>query len=269
MNQKICYIWPELYNSFIMGTLNCLIIDDEKHCRDSLSQIIAENFSDINLLEICTNPKDGITAISKHDPDLVFLDVEMPGMTGFELLQQLPEVNFEVIFTTAYDKYAVRAIKASALDFLLKPVGKDELSEALVKVRMKLKKTKPLKQLEVLFENIKQVSDPLKKIVVPTLQGFNFIYVQDIIRLEGESNYTTFYFKGGQKLMVSKTLKEFEDMLLDHHFFRVHQSHLINLRFLKNYIKGEGGIAVMEDGSEIDVSRRRKEEFVLALKKIG
>lgn len=251
-----------------MQTLNVLIIDDEKHCRDSLSHIIGESFPEINLVEICTNPKDGIAAISKHEPDLVFLDVEMPGMTGFELLQHLGDIDFEVIFTTAYDKYAVRAIKASALDFLLKPVGTEDLGEALAKLRLKQKKERPLKQLEVLFENIKHVHDPLKKIVVPTLAGFNFIYVQDIVRLEGESNYTTFYFKGNQKLMVSKTLKEFEELLTDHHFFRIHQSHVINLRYLKNYIKGEGGIAVMEDGSEIDVSRRRKDEFINALKKL-
>lgn len=251
-----------------MLTINALIIDDEEHCREALQQLITEDFPEIHLLEVCTNPKDGITAIKKHDPDLVFLDVEMPGMTGFEMLQQLPEINFALIFTTAYDKYAVRAFKASALDFILKPVGKDELSESLLKVKAKIKKENPSQQLEVLYENMKRAADPLKKIIIPTINGFDYVMVQDIIRLESDSNYTTFHFKDKTKLMVAKTLKDYEDLLSDHHFFRVHQSHLVNLRYLKKYIRGEGGIAVMEDGKEVDISRRRKEDFLKALQNL-
>lgn len=248
-----------------MNPLNALIIDDEEHCREALEHLIKDDFPEIRLVEVCTNPKDGITAIIKHDPDLVFLDVEMPGMTGFELLQQLPEINFDLIFSTAYDKYAVRAFKASALDFLLKPVDKDALTASLAKIRAKQKKLSPLKQLEVLYENIKQSHDAFKKIVVPTITGFEYVNVKDIIRLESDSNYTTLFFNNQTKVFVAKTLKDFEEILAEHHFFRVHNSHLINLRFMKRYVRGEGGTAIMEDGKEVEISRRRKEEFLKAL----
>ncbi|MEP7170319.1 MAG: LytTR family DNA-binding domain-containing protein, partial [Bacteroidota bacterium] len=178
------------------------------------------------------------------------------------------EINFALIFSTAYDKYAVRAFKASALDFLLKPVGKDDLSEALSKVRARLKKESPVKQLEVLYENIKYHSNNLKKIIIPTINGFDYVNVEKIIRLESESNYTTFHFNDKTKLMVARTLKDFEELLTGQHFFRCHHSHLINLRYMKKYIRGEGGVAVMEDGKEVDISRRRKEEFLKALQEI-
>lgn len=251
-----------------MPTPHALIIDDEEHCREALQQLIADYFPEVHLTEICSNPQDGIAAIKKHNPDLVFLDVEMPGMTGFELLQQLPEITFALIFSTAYDKYAVRAFKASALDFLLKPVGKEDLTEALSKVRARIKKESPVKQLEVLYENMKYSHDPLKKMVIPTINGFDFVLINEIVRLESDSNYTTFHFKDKTSVMVARTLKDFEELLADHHFFRVHQSHLINLRFLRKYIRGEGGIAVMEDGKEVDISRRRKEDFLKALQKL-
>lgn len=248
-----------------MQPLNALIIDDEEHCREALEQLITDDFPEIHLLEVCSNPKDGIAAIKKHDPDLVFLDVEMPGMSGFELLQQLPEINFDLIFSTAYDKYAVRAFKASALDFLLKPVDKADLTSAISKIRAKQKKESPLKQLDILYENIKNSHDALKKIVIPTISGFEYVNVKDIIRLESDSNYTTLYFSNKTNLLVAKTLKDFEELLAEHHFFRVHNSHLINLRYMKRYLRGEGGTAIMEDGKEVEISRRRKEEFLKAL----
>ncbi len=251
-----------------METINALIIDDEKHCRESLSELIRNKFPEIRLAEICSNPAEGIIAISKLEPDLVFLDVEMPGMTGFEMLKKLPEITFEVIFTTAFDKYAVRAIKASALDFLLKPVTYEDLVEAIAKFRNRFRKEKPYRQLEVLYDNLQQKFDPLKKLAIPSQNGLEIIPVREIIRLEGDSNYTTFHLRNQAKFLVSKTLKGYEELLADQHFFRIHQSHVINLKCVKRYIKGEGGIAVMEDGSELDVSRRRKDEFVKALQHI-
>jgi len=174
-------------------------------------------------------------------------------------------INFEIIFTTAYEKYAIQAIKFSALDYLLKPIGKEDLADAILRMKEKRSIEKSAKKIEALFENIKSQESHSKKIVLPTSNGMELIYLQDIIRLDSNSNYTTFHLKNKQKMMVSKTIKEFEEMLEEVQFFRVHNSHIINLRYVKNYIKGEGGIVRMEDGSEIDVSRRRKEEFLKAL----
>ncbi|MEP7169872.1 MAG: LytTR family DNA-binding domain-containing protein [Bacteroidota bacterium] len=248
--------------------IRTILIDDEQHCRDSLSATLKNHFPEIELLAVCTNVIEGQEAIEKLKPELVFLDVEIPPSTGFDLLQNLSSISFEVIFTTAFDKYAVRAIKASALDFILKPVGKEDLSLALERFKQKKSKNDSQQQMETLFENIRHLKDPLKKIMLPSQNGFEYVNVKDIIRLQADSNYTTFYFTDKRKIVVSKTLKEYEDMLSGKDFFRVHQSHIINTQFIKNYVKGEGGIVVMQDGSEIDVSRRRKEDFLKALESL-
>jgi len=245
--------------------ITAIIVDDEQHCRASLENLIGEFFHDLSVKASCKSPAEGIQAIHEYHPSLVFLDVEMPPSSGFEMLRQFEEINFEIIFTTAYEKYAIQAIKFSALDYLLKPIGKEDLADAILRMKEKRSIEKSAKKIEALFENIKSQESHSKKIVLPTSNGMELIYLQDIIRLDSNSNYTTFHLKNKQKMMVSKTIKEFEEMLEEVQFFRVHNSHIINLRYVKNYIKGEGGIVRMEDGSEIDVSRRRKEEFLKAL----
>lgn len=246
--------------------IKALIIDDEQHCIDRLAHLVATHCTDS--VELCGSFKtvdEGYKAIKAIQPQLVFLDVEIQDKTGFDLLQQLPEINFEVIFTTAYDKYAVQAFKFSALDYLLKPVDADDLQQAMHKLNQKLSQQQLSQKFDVLFHNLKNIQGTSKKICVPVVSGLVFIQVSDILRCESEVNYTTLFLKNKQKLLVAKTLKEFEEMLTEYNFYRVHNSHLINLAYIKNYNKGKGGFVVMEDGTEIEVSTRRKEEFLKKL----
>ncbi|MEO8149740.1 MAG: LytTR family DNA-binding domain-containing protein [Bacteroidia bacterium] len=248
--------------------IRSILVDDEQHCRESLSATLNHNFPEVELLAQCTSIYDGENAIELYKPDLVFLDVELPPYTGFDMLKKIGTISFETIFTTAYDKYAIRAIKASALDFLLKPVDKEELGEALEHFKQKHSKSNSQEKMEVLFENVRQMRDPLRKLMIPTQDGFDLVSVSDIVRLQSDNNYTNFHFADKRKILVSKTLKDFDDMLSGHSFFRVHQSHIINLHYVKNYLKGEGGVVMMQEGTEIDVSRRRKEEFIKSLESL-
>ena len=246
--------------------IRAVLVDDELHCRETLSNMIGNHFNDkVDLLAQCATVEEGVTAIKKLKPQLIFLDVEIGNSTGFKLLEQLDEFNFEVIFTTAHNHYAMQAIKFSALDFLLKPFGVDDMREALGRLEHKINTHDANEQFRILFENLKKMNNPSKKLALPTLNGINFVPVQDIIRCESDVNYTTFYLTNKNKIVVAKTLKEFEEMLDGYNFFRVHNSHLINLSHIKNYVKGEGGIVTMMDDSSVDVSRRRKEEFLKRL----
>lgn len=245
--------------------IKAIIIDDEAHCIRLLKSLLAEYGRDrIELLGSFQTVEQGITAIYNLHPDLIFLDVQMNGQTGFDLLKQIKEINFEVIFTTAYEKYAVQAFKFSAIDYLLKPIDSDDLINALDKVFQKISKDEISLKLEALFHNLKNINGP-KKISVPTLDGLVFLEIMDIIRIQSHSNYTTIYLKDHQKLTVAKTLKEYENLLSDYNFYRVHNSHLINVAHIKKYNKGKGGIILMSDQSEIEVSSRKKEEFLKKL----
>ncbi|HET7118486.1 MAG TPA: LytTR family DNA-binding domain-containing protein [Hanamia sp.] len=245
--------------------IKAIIIDDEAHCIRLLKSLLAEYGRDrIELLGSFQTVEQGITAIYNLHPDLIFLDVQMNGQTGFDLLKQIKEINFEVIFTTAYEKYAVQAFKFSAIDYLLKPIDSDDLINALDKVFQKTSKNEISLKLEALFHNLKNINGP-KKISVPTLDGLVFLEIMDIIRIQSHSNYTTIYLKDHQKLTVAKTLKEYENLLSDYNFYRVHNSHLINVAHIKKYNKGKGGIILMSDQSEIEVSSRKKEEFLKKL----
>lgn len=246
--------------------IRTILVDDEQHCRETLSNMLEKHFSDkVDLLAQCSSVEEGVAAIKRLKPQLIFLDVEIGNSTGFNLLQQLDDFNFEVIFTTAHNHYAMQAIKFSALDFLLKPFGVDDMREALGRLQQKINSTDANEQFKILFENLKKMNNPSKKLALPTLNGINFVPIQEIIRCESDVNYTTFYLTNKNKIVVAKTLKEFEEMLDGYNFFRVHNSHLINLSHIKNYVKGEGGIVTMVDDSSVDVSRRRKEEFLKRL----
>lgn len=248
--------------------IKAIIIDDEEHCIDRLAGLVERYCKEtLELVGSFRTVDDGLKAIRLLQPQLVFLDVQIQNKTGFDLLLEIREKHFEVIFTTAYEKYAVQAFRFSAIDYLLKPVNQEDLVEAVGKLSLKKPADELSRKLETLLDNMEQLKQytPPKKIIVPTIKGFELLPVIDIIRCQSDINYTTIFMKDRQKLVVAKTLKEFEDMLEEYNFFRVHNSHLINLAYVKSYNKGKGGSVLMIDNSEIDVSTRRKNDLLRKL----
>lgn len=244
--------------------IKTIIIDDEPDCCESLSLLLERNCPDINIVAVCYSAQKALHAINEIKPQLVFLDIEMPNMNGFEMLEKLPEINFELIFTTSYDQYAIRAIRFSALDYLLKPIDREELQKAVKKVMNRLQK--PLtQQLEILLQKINHTNSSIQRIALPTMEGLKLVPVDSIISCASEGNYTIFFMKDKQKIVVSRPLKEVEEMLEEHSFFRVHHSYIVNMNEIDRFIKGEGGYLVMSDGSTVDVSRSKKE---MLLKKL-
>jgi two-component system LytT family response regulator len=245
--------------------IRTIIIDDEQHCIDRLSGMLTDHCKkEVLLMDSFSSFDDGIKGIERLQPQLVFLDVQIKDKTGFELLKQVSDLNFDVIFTTAYEKFAVQAFKFSATDFLLKPIVAEDLLAAIQKLNNKLSLTEKAKKFETLFFN---VSESAKRIAIPTVTGFTYLNTSDILRCESDVNYTTIYLKDKTSLMVAKTLKEFEEMLRDFGFFRIHNSHLINIAYIKSYNKGKGGYVTLTDNKQIEVSTRRKDEFLSYLEK--
>ena len=243
--------------------LKAIIVDDEPYCCEALAMLLDES-SEVEVISTCHNAIDGLNAIRKYSPDVVFLDVEMPKMNGFEMLERLPLVNFEIIFTTSYDQYALKAIRFSAIDYLLKPVDGEELQKAVQKVTHRSQK--PIaQQLEILMQKIHQPTTPINKIAMPTMEGLQMIPVDSIISCESDSNYTILLLKNKKKITVSRTLKEIEELLEEHSFVRVHRCYLANLNEVEKYVKGEGGYLVMSDGTTIDVARNKKEVLLKKL----
>ncbi|UYQ91670.1 LytTR family DNA-binding domain-containing protein [Chitinophaga horti] len=249
-----------------MSEIKAVIVDDEQHCVDALKTMLQKKFPDVTVLGGAGSVEAAKVLIDELKPDLVFLDVEMPYQNGFELLKLFDKVNFDVIFTTAYEQYALKAIKFNALDYLLKPFGISDLQDALQKFTNrrngKVEGNAPVAPLEVFLQNMKTMQHSNKKIALPTLTGLVFMPVQSIVRCESTGNYTKIFFTDRKQLLVSKPLKEFEELLTDIDFFRVHNSHLINLQQMDSYIQGEGGFALMSDGTQVEVSRRRKADFL-------
>jgi two-component system, LytTR family, response regulator len=241
--------------------MRVLIIDDVKDNRVLLTKLLSKYCPDVQVLGEASDIKEGEALVENHKPDLVFLDVEMPGGTGFDMLKRIGAVNFEVIFTTGHEKYALEAIRGSALDFLLKPIEPEELIRAVQGAGKKIMMHQRQKQIENLLFNVNSINAD-KKIALPTAAGIEFYNVSEIIRCEGDGSYTNFIISGAKKLMVSKTLSEYEDLLTGFRFFRVHKSHIINLRHIKNYLREDGGYVTMSDNSVIAISRRRKDEFL-------
>lgn len=241
-----------------------LIVDDEKHSREALAGMLAKNCPEVQVIAQSDNAKDAEEAILKYKPDIIFLDIEMPESSGFDLLARLKEVNFEIIFTTAFGQYAIQAIRFSALDYLLKPIEAEDLIKAVQRAGTKISSLHQRQKIDTLLNNVQYLNTD-KKIALPTLSGMEFVTLRNIIRCESDNTYTIFYLADKRKIVVSKSIGEYEELLMDYHFLRVHQSHLINLRYVKNYQKGEGGMIVMEDNSAVDVSRRRKEQLISRL----
>jgi two-component system LytT family response regulator len=239
-----------------------IIIDDELKGRIALSQKLHDYCDDVCLVGEADNGEEGIKLIEKFSPDIVFLDIEMPGMNGFEMLLRLPQKNFDLIFTTAYDQYAIKAIKYAAFDYLLKPIDIEELKLAVSKSNSQQSRNTK-KKLEVLDENLHGKNN-LNKIAISSFEGLLFFNINDIVHLEASNNYSIIYFINHPKVLVSKTLKDFEDLLPPDIFFRTHHSHLVNLNYIKRYIKGDGGQIEMQNGNYVDVARRKKEEFLKA-----
>lgn len=251
-----------------MTTYSVAILEDEKHQQEILMNLLQENFPDLKVISIISSVAEGRELLPKIRPDLVFMDVMLPPETSFDLLGELPTIPFEIIFTTSFEEYAVKAFRLSAVDYLVKPMVKDEFVRAVEKFKQRRTSKATNEHIQLLLENIQTTSLEYTKIALPTLTGYLFIKVNDIVRCESDNTYTTFFTTDKRKIVVSKTLKECEQMLSEYRFYRVHNSHLINLRYLTEYIKGEGGIVKMTDGSQIDVSRRRKDEFMQVLKKV-
>lgn len=238
--------------------IKAIIVDDEIDCCETIAELLQTYFPDIEVTGIYHNGEEALPAILQQQPDLVFLDVEMPKMNGFEMLEQLPQVNFDIIFTTSYDQYALKAIRFSAIDYLLKPIDRNELQKAVQKVIQRSQRTIS-KQVEILMQKIHQPSKSINKIALPTMEGLQMIPVDSIIRCESEGNYTILMLKNKQKIIVSTVLKDIEEMLEDYSFARVHRSNLVNLNEVEKYVRGEGGYLLMSDGSSVDVSRSKKE----------
>ncbi len=243
--------------------LKAIIVDDEPYCCETITTLLEDN-PDVEVVAVCHSASHALTAIQKYSPDLVFLDVEMPRMNGFEMLEQLPAVNFEIIFTTSYDQYALKAIRFSAIDYLLKPVDSEELQKAIQKV-IHRSQNPIAQQLEILMQKIHQPSTPINKIAMPTMEGLQMIPVDSIISCESDSNYAILLLKNNKKIIVSRTLKEIEELLEEHSFVRVHRCYLANLNEVEKYVKGEGGYLVMSDGTSIDVARNKKEVLMKKL----
>lgn len=248
-----------------MNPITAIIIDDETHCRETLEWEIRENCSQVTVLEKCASAFEGMHAIRKLKPDVVFLDIEMPKMNGFEMLQEMGPMNTKVIFTTAYDQFAIKAFRVSALDYLVKPIDGEELKQAVDKVLPKGGADLHNEQLELLLEKI-QSPHQISRIAFPTQEGLEIVPSDLILHAESQNNYTYLYFSDGRKLVVSKTLKEVEELMPEPGFLRVHHSHIVNLQHVRKYIRGDGGYLVLIDDSHINVSRSRKEDLLNALK---
>jgi two-component system LytT family response regulator len=248
-----------------MLQLTAIIIDDEARSRHALRYKLLKYCPEIELMAECKNGDEGIIAIEEKKPDIVFLDIEMPRMNGFTMLQQLKNRNAELIFTTAYDHYAVRAIRCSALDYLVKPIEPEELKAAVKRAVQKRNEVLPNQRIETLLHNLLDEKNGHARIAIPSIEGLRFIEVNDIIYLQAESNYTFIYLIFSTKLTVSKTLKDFEELMPSQIFIRIHHSCLINKNYVQKYIRGEGGQVVMINGKILDVARRKKEEFMRAI----
>jgi two-component system LytT family response regulator len=243
--------------------LKAVLIDDEESNLSSLREKLTKHCPQVSILACCDNAVSGSEAINTLQPDLVFLDIEMPVTNGFLMLQQLQNKDFELIFVTAYDHYAIRAIKYSALDYLLKPIVVEELKDAVAKAENKRNHPPGNPQIELLLEHLQKNSS--RRIAIPTGEGLAFIRVDEIIYLEASINYTHIYLEDKRRFLVSRTLKEFEDILPEETFLRIHHSHIINKNFVERYIRGEGGQVVMQQGITLDVSKRKKADFLQAI----
>ena len=248
--------------------IKALVIEDEQKSREMMVMLIEKNCPQLSLLGAAKNVKEGVEMINTLNPDLIFLDISMPDGTGFDLLEQVQGKKFEIIFTTATDKHALKAIKYSACDYILKPIDVDELKAAAEKVALKKNAIPSMENLQFLIQQFKKADDNYQKITLPTGNAYEIVNIKDIIRCEADASYTHFYLVGGKKLMISASLKHYEDLLPENDFIRIHHQHLINMQHVTRFLKQDGGYAVMSDGTQIEVSRRKKDAFMERLNRV-
>lgn len=240
------------------------MIDDETHCIETLRYELERSCPEVEIVDTATSGQEGIQKITQHSPDLIFLDIEMPGMNGFEMLRQLGNIDGDVIFVTAYDQYAIQAFQFSAIDYLLKPVVSEKLTEAIEKVNNRLSRNQN-KQLKALLHNL-QFGAKSPRIALPSGRGLDIVDVENISHCIAESNYTHFQMQDGRKYLMSKTLKDIDDLLSNFNFFRIHQSYLVNMQHIQRYVRDDGGYVIMVCGEKIPIAKRRKEEFMKLLR---
>jgi two-component system LytT family response regulator len=241
--------------------MKSIIIDDEPKSAESLKILLTDFCENVEVLALCQNIDEGVEAIKANRPDVVFLDVNLQRETGFDLFKHYNQIPFDVIFTTAFSEYAIKAFRYAAIDYLLKPIDIGELQESIKKVDKRMNGNLNAR-LENLFSDLKSPKNEFLKLALPSMEGLVFINVEDIIYCEASSNYTTFHLADGQKHIVSKTLKEYDDLLSERNFFRVHNAYLINIKAIKKYVKGDGGYVIMDNDVSIDVSKRKKDAFL-------
>lgn len=248
--------------------IKTVIIDDEYNASEFLEKMLKRYFPNkFHICKTCESIDDAVKAIEEHQPELVFLDIQMPNKNGFELFKEIKEINFEVIFTTAHSEYAIDAIKRSALDYLLKPINYIDLLGAVNRFEQKNKKENQETQLSILIENIDSGDTSHKKIAIATETGFEFVKFNTIIYLEAQNNYTKFYLTNGTSITTSKTLKYFEEILPSELFFRIHKSYLVNMNFVKRFTKGDEQFVELITGQKLPVSIRKKDEFISVITK--
>jgi len=247
-----------------MKEMKVIIVDDQESVRNSIKRILKELHPDLEIIATASNVNDGYNAVLNNKPDLLFLDVEMPDGSGFDLMNRLLPFDFKVVFITGHQEYALRAIKMSALDFILKPFGEEDISNAILKAREAIDRDEEHLKYSTLKENLKG-EKVLKRLVLPTSDNLHLVSVPDIIRAEADSNYTKFIIADGQKIMVSRTIKEFDNLLSGSGMIRVHQSHLVNIAFVDKYVKRDGGYLHLKDGSKVPVSQNLRKQVIAAI----
>lgn len=246
--------------------IKSLIVDDEKNGRENLAGLIQSHCPQIRVVAEAASVEQAIAAIQEHHPQLIFLDIEMPGGNGFRLLEHFKDFPFEVIFVTAYDNYAIRAIRFSASDYILKPINLNELIAAVDKVTQRIYSRSENERIRQLYLNTMHPANP--KIGLPSGDRIEFVEVKSIVRCQGESNYTYIYFSDRKPLLTAKSLIEFEELLAEYHFLRVHKTHLVNLNHVSSFNKNDGGILNLSNGDSVAISRRRKELTLEQLKQV-
>jgi two-component system, LytTR family, response regulator len=251
-----------------MSMLKSIIVDDELKSRENLRKMLAAFCQDVEVMATCQNVAEAVQAIEKYRPQVVFLDVQMQGETGFDLLTVIKNIDFEIIFTTAYSEYALKAIKFSAIDYLLKPIDVDDLQNAIAKIEKK-QNLNITARLDQLIQNLQSGNSENYKLALPTAEGLTFIKTSEVMYCKASGNYTEIFMDDGKKHLVSRPLKEYDDMLGAQTFFRIHHSYLVNLNCIKSYVRGEGGQVIMNDNCALDVSRRKKEAFIQRIGTIG
>lgn len=240
--------------------MKAVIIDDEKDSRNILANYLKKYCSDVTVCGFGESVATGLAEIKKHQPDIIFLDIEMPYGNGFDLLDKIENITFETIFVTAFNNYAIQALNLSAAYYLLKPIDIDELIKAVEKIRKERSEQNYTQHARVLLENKKPGAN--QKIMLPTMEGFEIVNINTILYCEAADNFTKFYFEHSQPALICRTLKYFEDVLTDHRFLRIHRSYLINPDFVVRYSKGKGGYVTMKNDQELEISPNKKKEFL-------